>query len=286
MADYYHQNEGTNLNSNTQSTTSLLPETNNMNQEGNSAQYNQQGDTGMTVNEPINQNLTDNNQNQYSGQPYYQKNVTPQNNFQPNYYPPSSNYFQQDYCPVPSDIQPYYYHPPPPQNIVQPNNNVLFDYSKYNNISELSSKYITQPDENTFIIKKRWTNSKVGVALFFVIISFFLAIGILFKIYFLIGFVAFMLSLIIIGLFFFTFSYQITLGENSITIKENRCCRSYNRTYLPGEILNFYVENYDIKYLDNKGNTNSFGSQDYYKAELEYTVYKLNKFIETKMKPS
>ena len=262
MTDNYQQNEG----NYTQSTMSLLPENNNMNQypAGNSAQYNQQGYYQMQVNGPT-------NQNQYYGQPNYQNNNPPQNNFQPHYYPPSN------------DFQPNY---SPPQNNVQPNNNVLFDYSKYNNISELSSKYITQPDENTFIIKKRWTNSKVGVALFFVIISFFLAIGILFKIYFLIGFVAFMLSLIIIGLFFFTFSYQITLGENSITIKENRCCRSYNRTYLPGEILNFYVENYDIQYLDNKGNTNSFGSQDYYKAELEYTVYKLNKFIETKMKPS
>ena len=148
MTDNYLQNEGNNVYSNT-TTMSLLPETNNGNQytPGNSAQYSQQGYYGMTVSGPTNQNPTYNNQNQCYGQPYYQNNIPPQNNFQPNYYPPSN------------DFQPNNY---PPQNNAQPNNNVLFDYSKYNNISELSSKYITQPDENTFIIKKRWTNCAKG----------------------------------------------------------------------------------------------------------------------------
>ena len=283
MTDNYHQNEGNNVNSNT-TTMSLLPETNNGNQypEGNSAQYNQQGYYGMTVSGPTNQNPSDNNQNQYYGKPYYQNNIPQQNNFQPNYYPPSSD-SQPNYYPPSNGFQPNNY---PPQNNAQPKNNVLFDYSKYNNISELSSKYITQPDENTFIIKKRWTNSKIGAILFFVLLSFFLAIGILFKIYFLIGFAGFLFTILFIGVFFFVFSYRITLGENAITIKENSCCCANNITYSPGEILNFYVQDDDIKYLDNKGKTRSFGPQDYFKAELEYTVYKLNKFIETKMKPS
>ena len=258
MTDNYQQNEG----NNTQSTMSLLPENNNMNQypEGNSAQYNQQGYYGMQVNGPTNQTPTDNNQNQYYGQPYYQKNDPLQNNFQPNYYTPSN------------DFQPNYY---TPQNNVQPNNDMLFDYSKYNNISELSSKYITQPDENTFIIKKKFF--KCDVFLIYFIPSLFLTIGILFKSYFIIGFSSFILLPLIIGLFCYPCSYRITLGENSITIKENSCCCGKNRTYLPGEILNFYVQNNNINYLDNKDKTNSFGSQDYYKAELEYTVYKLNK---------
>ena len=85
MTDNYHQNEGNNVNSNT-TTMSLLPETNNGNQHpaGNSAQYNQQGYYGMTVSGPTNQNPSDNNQNQYYGKPYYQNNIPPQNNFQPN----------------------------------------------------------------------------------------------------------------------------------------------------------------------------------------------------------
>ena len=270
MTDNYLQNEGNNVYSNT-TTMSLLPETNNGNQytPGNSAQYNQQGYYGMTVSGP--QNPADNNQNQYYGQPYYQQNITPQNNFQPNYCPPSN------------DFQPNNY---PPQNNDQPNNNVLFDYSKYNNISELSSKYITQPDENTFIIKHKFMGSNFNLIFFLGIPSIFLVIGILLKSYFIIGFSGFILLSIFPGLFCHPFSYRITLGENTITIKENSCCCANNITYSPGEILNFYVQDDDIKYLDNKGKTRSFGPQDYFKAELEYTVYKLNKFIETKMKPS
>ena len=111
-------------------------------------------------------------------------------------------------------------------------------------------------------------------------------IGILLKSYFIIGFSGFILLSIFPGLFCHPFSYRITLGENTITIKENSCCCANNITYSPGEILNFYVQDDDIKYLDNKGKTRSFGPQDYFKAELEYTVYKLNKFIETKMKLS
>ena len=157
MTDNYLQNEGNNVYSNT-TTMSLLPETNNGNQytPGNSVQYNQPGYYGMTVSGP--QNPADNNQNQYYGQPYYQNNIPPQNNFQPNYCPPSN------------DFQPNNY---PPQNNDQPNNNVLFDYSKYNNISELSSKYITQPDENTFIIKHKFTGSNFDLIFFLGIPSIF-----------------------------------------------------------------------------------------------------------------
>ena len=169
----------------------------------------------------------------------------------------------------------------PPQNISQTNR-----YENIKNISEIQTKYISQPDENTFIIKNRCTTSYLGLIIFLIALSGFIALSIIFEIIILQIVLVFFILTPISGLICWVFSIRVTLGDNFIIIKENKCLRYSKRKYMSGELIKFFRANNDIGYKDNKGKLKSFGPQDYTEDEIEYIIYKLNTHIQLKMIPS
>ena len=172
----------------------------------------------------------------------------------------------------------------PPQNSNQVFLNTDNNFEGIKNISELPTKYISQPNDNIFIIKKRCTTSYFGVFIWYLALSAFIAIGIFVDSYIFVVFCVFMGSIPLIGLCWWVFSYKIILEENSIIIKENKCCRSSQKIYLPGEINGFMSMQNNIMFQDNHGNRKEIGVQDYTIGEINYLVYKVNTHIETKMR--
>ena len=258
--NYYQkiiQNEGNSINDNDPAPITPLP----YNIPNNQSIF--ENNTPNSAQIPVNNSITQYPQNNQYATPYEVNNQN--NNFNPYYSSQGVIYYPQ-------------------QNSNQPYLNTNNNFEGIKNISELSTKYISQPSENIFIIKIRCTDSCVGVFFWYLILFSFIAIGLFAQIYIMVIFCGIMGSIPLLGLFCWVFSYKITLGDNSITIKENKCCRYSKRTYLPGEIRGFLNLPNSIMFLDNNGNKKYIGAQDYTSEEINYFVYKLNIHIETKMR--